>query len=523
MKKNICLKKFINLFLMLSCVFTVTSCASQGVTSFEKENQIEAEYQSQTENTEKEDNNYSMEVDITMEGGSGKAYIKSPVKIDVNNGNMTACFVWNSKNYDYMIVEDVKYENENTDGESTFNIPIKNLDEPLTVIGNTVAMSKPHEIEYVIYWNSKEEEKHSSDEQKNAIITDSEKISVIGGITLSEEIEFKYAKCLSIKKYGDYKLISIENSGNYLVVPQGMEAPNDIPASVTILKQPLDKTYLVSSSVMDFVNKLGSLNMIRLSGTRAEDWSIEEAVSAMKQGKILYAGKYRAPDYELILSEGCNLAIENTMIYHEPDVKEKLEELGIPVMVETSSYEKHPLGRLEWIKLYGVLFDKEEEAVKYFDGQLDMIEDVIEKDDTSVTVAFFHVTANGMINVRKSDDYISKMIDLAGGEYVIKSDNEDEDNASSTMNMQMEDFYAAAKDADIIIYNSTIAGEISSIDELIEKNALFADFKAVKDKKVFCTSKDFFQQTTSMAEFISDLNSIFTGEDRDCVYIIGLE
>ena len=77
---------------------------------------------------------------------------------------------------------------------------------------------------------------------------------------------------------------------------------------------------------------------------------------------MLYAGKYRMPDYELILSKGCDLAIENTMIFHDPEVKEKLEELGIPVIVETSSYESDPLGRLEWIKLYGALFGKEKEA-----------------------------------------------------------------------------------------------------------------------------------------------------------------
>lgn len=62
---------------------------------------------------------------------------------------------------------------------------------------------------------------------------------------------------------------------------------------------------------------------------------------------------YSAPDYELILSKNCDLAIESTMIYHKPEVKEKLEQFGIPVLVEHSSYESHPLGRTEWLKLYG--------------------------------------------------------------------------------------------------------------------------------------------------------------------------
>ena len=75
----------------------------------------------------------------------------------------------------------------------------------------------------------------------------------------------------------------------------------------------------------------------------------------MEQGDIIYAGKYNAPDYELILSGGCDFVIENMMIMHTPEVKEKLENFGIPVMVDRASYEEHPLGRCEWVKLYGVL------------------------------------------------------------------------------------------------------------------------------------------------------------------------
>ena len=73
----------------------------------------------------------------------------------------------------------------------------------------------------------------------------------------------------------------------------------------------------------------------------------------MEDGRMLYAGKYNAPDYERILSGSCDLAVESTMIYHSPEVKEQLERLGIPVLVERSSYERHPLGRMEWLKLYG--------------------------------------------------------------------------------------------------------------------------------------------------------------------------
>ena len=515
MNRMTVVKKRVLSFLILICILSVTSCNSQGVTSVEKQNTKEEV------STSAESEDGSFEVDITFEGGSGKAFIKSPVLITRTDGILSATFVWNSKNYDYMIVDNVRYDNENEGGESTFTIPVATLDEPLKVIGDTVAMSTPHEIEYVIHWNSEDEEETVQTGlikgQTSFVIGDS-----LGDIKKTGEIKLKYATGFSIEKFDDYRVVKIEGSGEYLIVPEGSDVPKGVPESVVILKRPLDRTYLVSTSVMDFVCCLDCLDNVRLSGTKEADWYIDKAKDAMEKKDILYAGKYRAPDYELILSEQCDLAIENTMIYHNPEVKEKLEELGIPVLVETSSYEKHPLGRLEWIKLYGTLFDREEEALSYYDSQMSKIEPVMEKSETGKTVAFFHVTAGGLINVRKSGDYISKMIELSGGTYVIK-DSGDNENALSTMNIQMEDFYTTACNADIIIYNSTIGGEIGSIDELIEKNALFADFKAVKDKQVYCTGKEMFQQTTGMADFMNDLNSVFTGEGREYKYLIKLE
>lgn len=98
--------------------------------------------------TKLSDGNY--EVDIKMQGGTGKAYIESPATLCVENGNLSLTVVWSSVNYDYMIVDDNKYLNENVGGPSTFTFPISDLDNPLTVIGDTTAMSVPHEIEYVI-------------------------------------------------------------------------------------------------------------------------------------------------------------------------------------------------------------------------------------------------------------------------------------------------------------------------------------------------------------------------------------
>lgn len=95
-----------------------------------------------------EDGEY--QVEITLEGGSGKATIDSPTKLIVKDGKATLTVIWSSSHYSYMLVNDKKYEPINDDGNSTFEIPVEVLDEPFKVIGNTTAMSEPHEIEYSI-------------------------------------------------------------------------------------------------------------------------------------------------------------------------------------------------------------------------------------------------------------------------------------------------------------------------------------------------------------------------------------
>ncbi len=94
------------------------------------------------------------QIDIGFSGGTGKAYIQSPVTLYVSGGAYTAKVVWSSINYDYMLVNGAKYLNENAGSNSTFTIPVSALDTWLPVVGDTVAMSTPHEIEYSLYFDS---------------------------------------------------------------------------------------------------------------------------------------------------------------------------------------------------------------------------------------------------------------------------------------------------------------------------------------------------------------------------------
>ena len=320
-----------------------------------------------------------------------------------------------------------------------------------------------------------------------------------------------YATQFTADCYADGStLLTIPDAqAKFLVRPEGAATLRTVPEGVTVLQQPLQNLYLVSTSVMDLFLALDALDCIALSGTRAEGWYLDEARQAMLDGRIAYAGKYSAPDYEQILAANCGLAIENTMIYHTPEVKEQLERFGIPVLVERSSYESDPLARMEWIKLYGILLGREEQAEQVFAAQETAVQPILSQKPTGKSCAFFSLTTNNLATVRKGSDYVARMIEMAGGSYVF-ADLTDNGNSLATMNLPLEDFYAGAKDADVLIYNSAIEGMIASVSQLTERFPLLNEFKAVQNGQVWCTTQSLFQQSMELADLIVDMNRVFT-------------
>ena len=330
-------------------------------------------------------------------------------------------------------------------------------------------------------------------------------------LVFSHHYQLDYAQQFTADCYeGGYTMVSIPDSGQkFLVVPQDAAEVDSLPADVTVLRQPVENIYLVSTSVMDLILHLDALDSVTLSGTKAEGWYLPEAKQAMEEGRIAYAGKYSAPDYEQILAANCSLAIQNTLILHTPEVKEQLEHFGIPVLVERSSYESGPLERMEWIKLYGILLGKEDTAEQVFAAQEAAIAPLLEQEPTGKSCAFFSLSSNNLATVRKGSDYVAKMIEMAGGTYVF-SDLTDNGNSLATMNLPLEDFYAGAKDADVLIYNSAIEGTIASVSQLTEKFPLLSEFKAVQNGQVWCTAQSLFQQSMALADLILDMNKVFT-------------
>ena len=511
------------------------------------------------------DGEYEIEVQLT--GGSGRASVTSPAILQVQDEKAVIEIEWSSPNYDYMTMDGETYLPVNTEGNSVFELPVTAFDKEVPVTADTTAMSVPHEIEYtilldsasianagkkpmeviaVVYvaaviavsitaWQIQEKRKKRMKQIKKiglwcillfACIQisgcgdgqtswKSEDHEISSELTYEKSMDLDYATEFAVDYYENgFTLISISDGSRFLLNTEGEQVPEDLEKGITVLNAPVSNIYLVASAAMDMFCSIGALDHICLSGLPEEKWEIPEAKAAMESGQIVYAGKYNAPDYEMICSKECGLAIESTMIGHSPEVKENLESFGIPVLVDHSSYESDPLGRTEWVKLYGVLTGKEDAAVKAFEEQKQYVKELSDVKATGKTVAFFYVTTAGTVSVRKSNDYVPKMIDIAGGEYVFRN-LKGEDNAASSVNMQMEEFYAQAKDADYLVYNSTIDGNLASIDDLLAKNSLFADFKAVQNGNVWCIGKNLYQDTMDTGSIIHDFHEMLTSEDTD--------
>lgn len=537
-------KKWIAGGLLVLGLLGMCGCSSQ---AFVSEQQAETVLTKEETGLGFQDGTYQMEVELL--GGSGRASVTSPAKVEIKDGKAVATLEWSSPNYDYMVVDGEKYLPVNTEGNSVFQIPVEAFDQDIAVIADTVAMSTPHEIEYTLNFhageNGQNATKADTTEQEDADGAEKgQQTAAVGGnpaktaaapLTYDHSMELSYAENFAVDYYeGGYKLLTTRLNGDrILIVPKHQQAPEDAealvspsaegePGKLIVLQEPVKNLYLVASSVMDMFAQLDSMDAISMCGLKEEDWYIPAAKQAMKDGTLLYAGKYSQPDYELLLSQNCSMAIENSMIYHTPEVMEKLDEFGIPTLVEYSSYEEHPLGRVEWVRFFGALLDQEEKADQLFEKQKEALKRVEAEESTGKTVAFFYITSNGLVQVRQSTDYIPKMIELAGGKYVFENLG-DPDSRRSTVNLQLEDFYDGAQDADFLVYNTTIDRQVQTLEDLLKKCSLLKDFKAVKNHQVWCTTEDMYQQSMSAGNLIEDFHRMLTGDDKETRYLYRLK
>ena len=496
-----------------------------------------------------------------LQGGSGKAFVETPCPVYKKEGTLCALITWSSDHYDYMIVNEKKLLPVNTEGNAQFMVPLGSLEEiageaagaesggaemlpnalsgtslEIDVQADTTAMSTPHLIDYTlsfVFYKTQEEAEgagtgvdEAGEAEKASQTLSGEKAPDIDGLTFLSKDENVYAECFAIYRYeGGYAVLSVDDGRRYLIVPEGGAIPEGTDGQgggavlkdedgqeLIVLQQPLDRIYLAASAAMCQFDEIGAVRNVILSGLERDDWYIESAREAMDQGTLSYGGKYSEPDYERIVEAGVNLAIESTMILHAPKVQEKLELLGIPVFIDRSSYESEPLGRAEWVRVYGLLTGREKEAAQAFDEQKGYAEALapIPEGDTR-SLAVFSINAARQVVTRSREGYLGKMVEIAGGTLCTPV----LDSSLATETVSIESFYAAAEDADILIYNASIEDAPEDLAELCAKDSILTQFRAVSEGNVWCMRSSLYQNANRTGAILRDLHAIVTGEAGD--------
>ena len=500
---------------------------------------------------------------VELKGGSGKASVESPCPVLERSGELLALITWSSSHYDFMIVDGEKILPVNKEGNSQFEISLKSAAEStgmgqsetlpanceMQVQADTTAMSTPHLVDYTLsfrFFETREEAESASETQpesdkvneagedsESAGETQEEAASAadigeapeLSGIQFLSKDENEYAQGFAIYRYeNEYTVLAIDDGRSYLVVPEGAQIPEGLAEDLIILRQPLNRIYLAASAVMCQFDEIGAVDIVILSGLEKDGWHIEAAREAMEKGTLEYGGKYSTPDYEKIVAKGVNLAVESAMIHHTPKVQEKLEKLGIPVLIDRSSYESEPLGRAEWVKVYGLLTGHEEEAARSFEEQKSYVEALLgnteaasadasgsDSDAPQKTVAIFSINSTRQVVTRGAGDYFGKMVEIAGGTLSTPATGA----GRATQTVSMESFYAAAEQADILIYNASIEDAPEDLQQMCAKDSILTQFRAVKEGNVWCMRSSLYQNASRTGAIIRDLYAIVAGEADD--------
>ena len=316
---------------------------------------------------------------FSWSGGTGRVSISCD-KITIKNGQAYATIVFSSGSYSYIKANGNIYYGTNTGSTSTFVIPVQ-LNKNNTIIGMTTAMSTAHEITYNIFIYLAAAGSGEQGEALNNQKLD-QKAPVIMGLTYEEEIEMEYTKYVKLYRYeNDIMLLEIDmkkdterevleeetdnlyegNVVKYLIVPEDVEIPAGLDKNVILIQRPLEKAYIADEDILKLLK---------------EDFEIDE--------ELLMEGDVEDPDYKEIVKNKCNLAVlPSSVLEVEKDSKDKKEEkeqlldlserfatLQIPVFVDRMADEEQEEAKLEWLKVYGVLFDCEGKANEVYTEKL---------------------------------------------------------------------------------------------------------------------------------------------------------
>ena len=344
--------------------------------------------------------------------------------------------------------------------------------------------------------------------------------------TFAELFFIEHLKDENEKAYSKIEVFDKEKKldTSWLLLPEGVDKVSGAPAGVNIMTFRDRQNIMVSSaSTMALINAMDALSKVPMT-TADTTWRIQEIKDAIDKGTVKEVGKYSKPDYEQIISIGAEkhvtFAVFSTMLDSVPDVYDQLTKTcNLRIMRDQSSYESHPLGRTEWIKIYGEIFDMRDKSDAVFNGQVEILNETTSKinvpEAERKTVLIFYTTSTkDTFYVRNAADYVTELVNLGGGKQVAEIGP----GKSGNTKMTQESFIQECSQADYVLYNWTSGAsgvKDESLQGLIDARLgdWFKDFKAYKEGNVWRTSNDFYQKMDKMGEMVADIYKMLYGEN----------
>lgn len=281
--------------------------------------------------------------------------------------------------------------------------------------------------------------------------------------TFAELFSIEHLKDENEKAYSKIEVFDKEKKldTSWLLLPEGVDKVSGAPAGVNIMTFRDRQNIMVSSaSTMALINAMDALSKVPMT-TADTTWRIQEIKDAIDKGTVKEVGKYSKPDYEQIISIGAEkhvtFAVFSTMLDSVPDVYDQLTKTcNLRIMRDQSSYESHPLGRTEWIKIYGEIFDMRDKSDAVFNGQVEILNETTSKinvpEAERKTVLIFYTTSTkDTFYVRNAADYVTELVNLGGGKQVAEIGP----GKSGNTKMTQEWFIQECSQADYVLYNWT--------------------------------------------------------------------
>lgn len=363
------------------------------------------------------------------------------------------------------------------------------------------------------------DEAEGKNTENSLALQDQDPVEEMTGLEVLAEEDFQYSKSLKIKRLAeDYIYVDmVDGAERVLLVPKDKDFLDLEEEDLRQIHYPVENIGVLSTTHVALFRAIGQLDKIAFVNYEPETWYIDGVVDRMESGEIDFVGNYYDLDYERIQEDNPDLVLRSSFVGEEEEkLNLKLDDLGIPNMGISQYVEEDPRGRIEWVKLIGILVGAQEEAQAYLEDQYARIDKVVEESkalEKSPTIASFRVGEDGT-SVKRSGDYSIKMFELAGGTYGLAGLVEE---GTGAYKITPEEFYAQAQDMDILIHEN-MGTFIETKDQLLQYGDYLGDLKALKEGRVYATKENYWQEMDKTAEMIEDLHAIIKGEATGDLY-----